>query len=50
MLIFDPYEKKSLKQDPRVSMLGRWEIHYLAFQGPEDNQKPPMIVLGGANP
>ena len=48
MLIFDPYEKNSLKQDPRVSMLGRWEIHYLAFQGPEDNQKPPMIVLGGA--
>jgi pimeloyl-ACP methyl ester carboxylesterase len=26
----------------------RWEIHYLAFQGPENNQKPPMIVLGGA--
>ena len=48
MLIFDSYDNSSLKQDPRVSMLGKWEIHYLAFPGPENNQKPPMIVLGGA--
>jgi hypothetical protein len=24
-------------------MLGKWEIHYLAFQGPEDCQKPPLL-------
>ena len=38
MLIFDSYDNSSLKQDPRVSMLGKWEIHYLAFPGPENNQ------------
>ncbi|MBK7301204.1 MAG: hypothetical protein IPI79_13260 [Moraxellaceae bacterium] len=48
MLLFAPYEKNSLKNDPVVSMLGKWEIHYLAFEGPQDCQKPPVIVLGGA--
>ncbi|MBK9185103.1 MAG: alpha/beta hydrolase [Moraxellaceae bacterium] len=48
MLLFAPYEKNSLKNDPVVSMLGKWEIHYLAFEGPQGCQKPPVIVLGGA--
>ncbi len=48
MLIFDPYEKNSLKLDPRMSMLGKWEIHYSAFEGPANSTKPPLIVLGGA--
>lgn len=48
MLIFEPYERNSLKKDPRVSMLGKWEIHYLAFEGPQDSRQPPIIVLGGA--
>ncbi len=48
MLHFEPYEKNSLKNDPTISMLGKWEIHYLAFNGPENCQKPPLIVLGGA--
>ncbi len=48
MLHFEPYEKNSLKNDPTISMLGKWEIHYLAFNGPENCQQPPLIVLGGA--
>lgn len=48
MLIFDEYEKNSLKQEPRQSMLGKWEVHYSAFNSVIDSKKPPLIVLGGA--
>lgn len=48
MLHFEPYEKNSLKNSPTISMLGKWEIHYLAFNGPQNSPYPPVIVLGGA--
>lgn len=48
MLVFETYQRQSLKQDPRVSMMGKWRVDYLAFNGPEGVDRSPLVVLGGA--
>lgn len=48
MPVFEDYHRQSLKQEPRVSMIGRWRVDYLAFKGPEGGTQAPLIVLGGA--
>lgn len=48
MAVFENYNRSSLKQPPRVTMVGRWRVDYLAFHGPAGGGKAPLIVLGGA--
>jgi pimeloyl-ACP methyl ester carboxylesterase len=48
MPVFETYHRQSLKQEPRVTMIGRWRVDYLAFAGPEGCTADPLIVLGGA--
>ena len=48
MAVFENYHRQSLKQAPRVTMIGRWRVDYLAFNGPEGCTNAPLIVLGGA--
>ena len=48
MPVFESYHRQSLKQEPRIAMIGRWRVDYLAFEGPEGSTDLPLIVLGGA--
>ena len=48
MPVFEIYHRQSLKQEPRIAMIGRWRVDYLAFEGPEGSTDLPLIVLGGA--
>lgn len=48
MLVFETYQRQSLKQEPRVTLIGRWRVEYLAFYGPDGGHAKPLLVLGGA--
>ncbi len=44
----EDYSRHALKQPPHQQFIGRWQVNYLAFNGPQGTSKPPLIVLGGA--
>ncbi len=46
--LWNEYTRNALRQPPHQQMVGRWQVNYLAFHGPEGRQRTPLIVLGGA--
>lgn len=47
-IVYEAYNRSSLKQAPRADFIGKWRVEYLAFSAPENAHKVPLIVLGGA--
>jgi pimeloyl-ACP methyl ester carboxylesterase len=47
-VVYEVYNRSSLKQAPKTDFVGKWRVEYLAFSQPENAGKPPLIVLGGA--
>lgn len=47
-LVYEAYNRSSLKQPPKTDFIGKWRVEYLAFSEPENAHKVPLIVLGGA--
>ncbi len=47
-VVYEAYNRSSLKQEPRTDFIGKWRVEYLAFSAPENAHKVPLIVLGGA--
>lgn len=47
-LVYEAYNRSSLKQPPKTDFIGKWRVEYLAFSEPENVHKVPLIVLGGA--
>lgn len=47
-LTYQRYDRAALKADPLQHFVGKWRIDYLAFSLPENEHKPPLVVLGGA--
>lgn len=45
---YQSYERNSLKKEPKKQVLDQWRVEYLAFANPGDEEKVPLIVLGGA--
>ena len=46
-LVYEAYNRSSLKQPPKTDFIGKWRVEYLAFSEPENAHKVPLIVLGG---
>lgn len=47
-LVYEAYNRSSLKQPPKTDFIGKWRVEYLAFSEPENAHKVPLVVLGGA--
>ena len=47
-VVYEVYNRSSLKQAPKTEFVGKWRVEYLAFSQPENAHKVPLIVLGGA--
>jgi pimeloyl-ACP methyl ester carboxylesterase len=47
-VVYEAYNRSSLKQAPKTDFVGKWRVEYLAFSQPENAHKTPLIVLGGA--
>lgn len=47
-VVYEVYNRSSLKQTPKTEFVGKWRVEYLAFSLPENAHKVPLIVLGGA--
>jgi len=47
-IVYEAYNRSSLKQSPKTDFIGTWRVEYLAFSEPENAHKVPLIVLGGA--
>ncbi len=47
-VVYEVYNRSSLKQPPKTDFVGKWRVEYLAFSQPDNVHKAPLIVLGGA--
>lgn len=47
-VVYEVYNRSSLKQAPKTDFVGKWRVEYLAFSAPENAHKIPLLVLGGA--
>jgi pimeloyl-ACP methyl ester carboxylesterase len=47
-LEFADYHRSALREEPKIVMIGKWRIEYLAFNATETQGNPPLLVLGGA--
>jgi pimeloyl-ACP methyl ester carboxylesterase len=45
---FSSFSTAELRASPKIQMLGRYKVEYLAFSLPENQHKTPVVFLGGA--
>ena len=45
---YQEYSRHAIKAEPLSHFVGQWRVDYLPFCAPENADKPPLLVIGGA--